>query len=58
VNPLLKQWWRGEPVTLLDKLGTVESHSELDGFAAQIARDGGMTAELLAAIERHRTKLG
>ncbi len=56
MNPKDK-WRRGFPVTLEDKLETVTSAEELDGFRDQMRRDGRLTADALAAIERRRLEI-
>ena len=56
MNPKDK-WRRGVPVTLEDKLETVTSAEELDGFRDQMRRDGRLTTDALAAIERRRLEI-
>ncbi len=56
MNPKDK-WRRGFPVTLEDKLETVTSAEELDGFRDQMRRDGRLTTDALAAIERRRLEI-
>jgi len=51
------KWRRGLPVTIEDKLETVTSAEELDGFRDQMRRDGRLTTDALAAIERRRLEI-
>lgn len=44
----------GQPVTLADKLATVATVEELDGFVAEAKRNGAMTDELLAEVASRR----
>lgn len=53
----INKWRRGVPVTLEDKLETVTSTAELDGFRDQMRRDGRLTTDALAAIERRRMEI-
>lgn len=53
----ISKWRRGVPVTLEDKLETVTSADELDGFTDQMRRDGRLTTDALAAIERRRMEI-
>lgn len=53
----INKWRRGVPVTLEDKLETVTSAEELDGFRDQMRRDGRLTTDALAAIERRRLEI-
>lgn len=55
---LLKKHRSGEPITLEDKLSTVTSRAELEGFQDQMRRDGRLTTEALIAIERRRKEIG
>lgn len=53
----INKWRRWGPVTLEDKLETVTSAEELDGFRDQMRRDGRLTTDALAAIERRRLEI-
>lgn len=51
---LLAKARAGHPVTLADKLATIATIDELDGFVREVKRTGEMTDELLAEIASRR----
>lgn len=55
---LMEKWRRGEPITALDHIPTIETAEELAGFRAGLIRANRMTDELLTAIYRHEIKIG
>jgi predicted transcriptional regulator len=44
----------GQPVTLADKLATIATIEELDGFVAEAKHNGAMTDDLLAEVASRR----
>lgn len=54
---LLRKARRAEPVTPEDHITTIDSLEELEGFRKALAEAGRLSADLLQAIARRKTRL-
>lgn len=55
---LMDKWRRGERITALDHIPTIETMDELTGFREQLKRAGRMTPEIVTALLRQETRIG